>query len=66
MPSDRDRWLAADQFIKRHGLGAALAAAQRAEDAGIAGHTEDECLWQDILRKIQALQRIAARPGELN
>lgn len=66
MPSERDRWLAAEQFIKKHGLGAALAAAQQAEDASTAGDSEGESLWQDIQRKIQTLQRIAVQPGELN
>lgn len=66
MPSERDRWLAAEQFIKKHGLGAALAAAQQADAAGIAGDAEGESLWQDILRKIQTLQRTAVPSGALN
>jgi hypothetical protein len=55
--SDLDRWRAAQQLIKSHGLDASLNAAQRADQAIARGDPKGESLWLDIGRKIDALQR---------
>jgi hypothetical protein len=57
--SDLDRWRAAQQLIKHHGLAAELNAAQRA-----AGDPEGESLWRDIIKKIRLLQQTQP-PGSL-
>jgi hypothetical protein len=57
MVDEIDRWRAAQQLIKAHGLEASLNAAQRADEAIARGDAEGESLWLDIGRKIQALQQ---------
>jgi hypothetical protein len=57
MVDDIERWRAAQQLIKAHGLGASLNAAQRADEAIARGDPKGESLWLDIGRKISALQQ---------
>jgi hypothetical protein len=64
MVSELERWRAAQQLIKAHGLGASLNAAQRADEAIARGDPEGESLWLDIGRKIKALQQ-APPPGSV-
>lgn len=66
MVSELDRWRAAQQLIKQHGLAAEMGAAQRADAANAAGDRAGESLWRDVMSKIRMLQRAQRAPGALS
>lgn len=64
MLPDIDVWRAANILIKRHGDGAALVAAQRADALLAEGDLEGEKVFKMILEAIRDLQRTTPREGE--
>ncbi len=57
-------WRAAQATVQAHGDGAALHAAQRADELLAAGDMEDRAAWHMIERAIDELQRTAPGDGE--
>ena len=64
MISDPDIWRAAQLMIKRHGEGAALAAAQRADELFNENDFDGAAVWRRILHAVEELQRVKPKMGE--
>ncbi len=64
MISDLEIWRAAQATIEQYGDGAALHAAQRADELMAAGDMEGRAVWQRIERAIDELRRSAPGHGE--
>lgn len=64
MQSDKDIYHAAQATIKIHGDGAALFAAQRADELLAEGDMKGRRAWHRIEGAISELQRTTAKQGE--
>ena len=64
MISDLEIWRAAQATIEQYGDGAALHAAQRADELLAAGDMEGRAVWHRIERAIDELGRTAPGHGE--
>jgi hypothetical protein len=64
MISERDIWLAAKAFIRRHGENAGIEAAARGDEHLEHGDTEGSALWKRIVAAIEKLQAEKPEPGE--
>jgi hypothetical protein len=62
--SDLDLWRAANLMVERHGDGAALVAAQRADEMLAQGDTEGQLVWKHILTAVNELQRTKIAANE--
>ena len=62
--ADVDVWRAATILIKSHGEGAALVAAQRADELLAEGDVEGEIVFKMIAEAIRELQRAKRTDGE--
>lgn len=62
--SDLDLWRAANPIIERHGIDAALVAAQRADEMLAKGDVEGQLVWKRILAAINELQRTKLAANE--
>lgn len=65
-PSELDRWRTAQQLINRHGEGAEMEAAQRADQAKEQERPDGERLWLDLMNKVRALQMEEPPAGSLH
>lgn len=57
-----DIWRAANVLVKQHGEDAAIVAAQRANALLAEGDIESQCVFKEIMKAINELQR--CKPGE--
>jgi triphosphoribosyl-dephospho-CoA synthetase len=64
MISDPDIWRAAQLIVKRHGAGAPIVAAQRADELFEEGDLDGAAIWKRILHAVQELQRVKPKVGE--
>ena len=64
MISDLDIWRAAQATITRHGDGAGLHAAQRADELMAKGDMDGRAVWHRIERAIEELRKTAPGTGD--
>ena len=64
MTSDIDIYRSAAVLVREHGQGAALEAAQRADELMAEGDMDGRAVWHRIERAIEELQRKERREGE--
>ncbi len=62
MTSDLDIYRSAQVLVNRHGEDAAVDAAMRADAMLEAGDLDGLATWKRILRAVEELQRVEARP----
>ncbi len=64
MVDESDIWRAANLLVKRHGVGAAVISAQRADELLAVGDVDGRAVWKRILAAVRERTRTKPAEGE--